>query len=127
MGQAGLLDLAGPFCALIPNLSSVATPRRWRSCRGASSAATSRAEADDAERPRRGPIARRSTIVTSNLPFDEWTGVFASERLTGALLDRLTHHVHILEMNGDSYRLKQSKHRQRGDRPTDPPDNRPEG
>jgi len=47
---------------------------------------------------------RGSTIVTSNLPFDEWTGVFASERLTGALLDRLTHHVHILEMNGDSYR-----------------------
>ena len=56
---------------------------------------------------------RGSTIVTSNLPFDEWTGVFGSERLTGALLDRLTHHVHILEMNGDSYRLKQSKRRQR--------------
>ena len=55
---------------------------------------------------------RGSTIV-SNLPFDEWTGVFGSERLTGALLDRLTHHVHILEMNGDSYRLKQSKRRQR--------------
>jgi DNA replication protein DnaC len=51
---------------------------------------------------------RGSTIVTSNLPFDEWTGTFGSERLTGALLDRLTHHVHILEMNGDSYRLKQS-------------------
>ena len=56
---------------------------------------------------------RGSTIVTSNLPFDEWTGIFGSERLTGALLDRLTHHVHILEMNGDSYRLKQSKQRQR--------------
>jgi DNA replication protein DnaC len=56
---------------------------------------------------------RASTLVTSNLPFDEWTGVFASERLTGALLDRLTHHVHILEMNGDSYRLKQSKRRSR--------------
>ena len=56
---------------------------------------------------------RGSTIVTSNLPFDEWTTVFGSERLTGALLDRLTHHVHILEMNGDSYRLKQSKQRQR--------------
>ena len=51
---------------------------------------------------------RGSTLVTSNLPFDEWTGVFGSERLTGALLDRLTHHVHILEMNGDSFRLKQS-------------------
>jgi DNA replication protein DnaC len=56
---------------------------------------------------------RASTLVTSNLPFDEWTGVFASERLTGALLDRLTHHVNILEMNGDSYRLKQSKRRSR--------------
>ena len=44
-----------------------------------------------------------------NLPFDEWTEVFGSERLTGALLDRLTHHVHILEMNGDSYRLKRSR------------------
>jgi DNA replication protein DnaC len=66
---------------------------------------------------------RGSTIVTSNLPFDEWTGVFASERLTGALLDRLTHHVHILEMNGDSYRLKQSKRRQRGTRSPDTPDN----
>lgn len=51
---------------------------------------------------------RGSTLVTSNLPFDEWTSVFGSERLTGALLDRLTHHVHILEMNGDSFRLKQS-------------------
>ena len=56
---------------------------------------------------------RGSTIVTSNLPFDEWTSVFGSERLTGALLDRLTHHVHILEMNGDSYRLNQSKRRSR--------------
>ena len=58
---------------------------------------------------------RGSIIVTSNLPFDEWTSVFASERLTGALLDRLTHHVHILEMNGDSYRLKHSKRRARAD------------
>lgn len=52
---------------------------------------------------------RSSTLVTSNLPFQEWTEILGSERLTGALLDRLTHHVHILEMNGDSYRLKQSK------------------
>ena len=42
---------------------------------------------------------RGSTLLTSNLPFDEWTEVFGSERLTGALLDRLTHHVHTLEMN----------------------------
>ena len=48
-------------------------------------------------------------LVTTNLPFDEWTEVFGSERLTGALLDRLTHHVHILEMNGESYRLKRSR------------------
>jgi DNA replication protein DnaC len=56
---------------------------------------------------------RGSVLVTSNLPFDEWTSVFGSERLTGALLDRLTHHVHILEMNGESYRLKASRRRQR--------------
>ena len=52
---------------------------------------------------------RGATMVTSNLPFNEWTEVFGSERLTGALLDRLTHHVHILEMNGESCRLKESK------------------
>ena len=52
---------------------------------------------------------RGSILVTTNLPFDEWTEVFGSERLTGALLDRLTHHVHILEMNGDSYRLRHSR------------------
>jgi DNA replication protein DnaC len=55
---------------------------------------------------------RGSILVTGNLPFDEWTSVFGSERLTGALLDRLTHHVHILEMNGESYRLKVSRRRQ---------------
>jgi DNA replication protein DnaC len=54
---------------------------------------------------------RGATLITSNLPFDEWTEVFGSERLTGALLDRLTHHVNILEMNGDSYRLSQSRTR----------------
>ena len=50
-----------------------------------------------------------STRVTSNLPFNEWTEIFGSERLTGARLDRLTHHVHILELNGDSSRLEHSK------------------
>jgi len=49
---------------------------------------------------------KTSMIVTSNLPFEEWPQVFGCTRLTGALLDRLTHHVHILEMNGESYRLK---------------------
>ena len=54
---------------------------------------------------------RGCILVTTNLPFDEWTEVFGSERLTGALLDRLTHHIHIhiLEMNGDSYRLRHSR------------------
>jgi len=56
---------------------------------------------------------RGSTLVTSNLPFDEWTDTFGTERLTGALLDRLTHHVHILEMNGESYRLAESRHRRK--------------
>ena len=50
-----------------------------------------------------------SLIITSNLPFDEWTEVFGSQRLTGAFLDRITHHVQIIEMNGDSYRLSSSK------------------
>ena len=52
---------------------------------------------------------RGATIITSNLPFGEWTGTLGEERLTDALLDRLTHHVHILEMNGQSYRLGQSR------------------
>jgi DNA replication protein DnaC len=55
---------------------------------------------------------RGSTLITSNLPFDEWTSVFGSERLTGALLDRLTHHVHILD-DGDSFRLASSRKRQK--------------
>jgi hypothetical protein len=73
---------------------------------------------------------RGSTIVTSNLTFEEWTSVFGSQRLTGALLDRLTHHVHILELNGESYRLTQSKATRRRDprpatRPPQPPIQKP--
>ena len=52
---------------------------------------------------------RWSILVTTNLPSDGWTEVFGSERLSGALLDRLTNHVHALEMNGESYRLKRSR------------------
>ena len=48
-------------------------------------------------------------LARLNLPFDEWTEVFGSERLTGALLDRLTRHVHIREMNGEIYRLRGSR------------------
>lgn len=54
-----------------------------------------------------------SLIVTTNLPFEQWTEVLGSERLTGAMLDRLTHRVHILEANGESYRLRQAKARRR--------------
>ena len=56
---------------------------------------------------------RTSLIVTTNLPFENWTEVCGSERLTGAILDRLTHRVHILEANGQSYRLRESRRRQR--------------
>jgi DNA replication protein DnaC len=49
-----------------------------------------------------------SLLVTSNLAFSEWVQVFQGERMTAALLDRLTHHCHIFEMNGESYRFKQS-------------------
>ena len=54
---------------------------------------------------------RGSILVTTNLPFEEWTTILQSERLTGALLDRLTHRVHILPIQEDSYRLAQSKKR----------------
>ena len=65
---------------------------------------------------------RGSILVTTNLPFDEWTEVFGSERLTGALLDRLTHHFHILEMNGESYRLKRSRENAVSQAPAKPED-----
>jgi DNA replication protein DnaC len=54
---------------------------------------------------------RSSVILSSNLPFEEWPQVLGSERLAGALLDRLTHRVHILAIEGESYRLAQSKKR----------------
>jgi len=56
---------------------------------------------------------RTSLIVTTNLPFERWTEVLGCERLTGAALDRLTHRCHIIECNGDSYRLKDAKRRRR--------------
>lgn len=59
---------------------------------------------------------RQSLIVTTNLPFGQWTEVLGSERLTGAVLDRLTHRCHILEAMGESYRLKDARrHRENGD------------
>jgi DNA replication protein DnaC len=55
---------------------------------------------------------RTSVIVTTNLPFEQWTEVLGSERLVGATLDRLTHRCHILEASGESYRLRDAKRRQ---------------
>jgi len=55
---------------------------------------------------------RTSLIVTTNLPFENWTEVLGSERLTGAMLDRLTHRCHILEASGESYRLQDARRRQ---------------
>lgn len=54
---------------------------------------------------------RTSVIVTTNLPFENWTEVLGSERLTGAALDRLTHRCHIIEHSGQSYRLTDAKRR----------------
>ena len=51
---------------------------------------------------------RGSLLITSNLPFSEWHQMFQGERMTAALLDRLTHHCEIFEMNGESYRFRES-------------------
>lgn len=59
---------------------------------------------------------RTSVIVTTNLPFEQWTEVLGSERLTGAVLDRLTHRCHILEATGESYRVKDARRRSGGKR-----------
>ncbi len=58
---------------------------------------------------------RGSLIITTNLDFVRWKEIFGDEALTGALLDRLTHRCHILEMNGDSYRFKESLRRKKND------------
>src|ERR1700681_2106741 len=64
---------------------------------------------------------RTSVVVTTNLPFEQWTEVLGSERLVGATLDRLTHRCHILEATGESYRLRDAKQRQRrgAEKPTE--------
>lgn len=56
---------------------------------------------------------RRSTIITTNLAFPEWTQLFGNQKLTAALLDRVTHRSHIIEMNGESFRFKESLRRQK--------------
>jgi DNA replication protein DnaC len=57
---------------------------------------------------------RRSLLVTSNLAFSDWGQVFQGERMTAALLDRLTHRCQIFEMNGESFRFRESMKSKRG-------------
>jgi len=59
-----------------------------------------------------------SLMLSTNLAFEEWTEIFGSDRLTGALLDRLTHRCHILEANGESYRLRQARKRSKPNKST---------
>ncbi len=68
---------------------------------------------------------RTSLIVTTNLPFESWTEVLGSERLTGATLDRLTHRCHIIETRGESYRLHDAKARNRRSMQDDAPNPKP--
>ena len=56
---------------------------------------------------------RGSIIVTTNLPFSEWTTLFENTAMVAAMVDRLTFHSHILDMNGTSYRLEQAKKQKR--------------
>lgn len=65
---------------------------------------------------------RASVLVTSNLPFSQWVEVFQGERMTAALLDRLTHRCHIFETNGESYRFRESLNNSRTDTPEEPGD-----
>jgi DNA replication protein DnaC len=62
---------------------------------------------------------RTSVIITTNLPFEQWTEVLGNARLTGAVLDRLTHRCHILEASGESYRLQEARKRIRNKKKVD--------
>ena len=62
-----------------------------------------------------GRYERASVIITTNLEFSEWTNVFGDEKMTAALLDRLTHRSHIHLLNGESYRFRQSMKHQEND------------
>jgi DNA replication protein DnaC len=62
---------------------------------------------------------RRSLLITSNLAFSDWGQVFQGERMTAALLDRLTHRCHIFEMNGESFRFRESMKAKKSKKPRD--------
>ena len=107
--RAGHPPGGGPAAAPPRPLPGPAGPARpadratnWATCRSAGSGAELLFQvfADRYE--------RRSLLITSNLPFGEWGQVFQGERMTAALLDRLTHRCHIFEMNGESYRFRES-------------------
>ena len=68
---------------------------------------------------------RGSILVTTNLPSDDGTGVCGSERLTGALLGRLTHRVHIVEMTGEGYRLRFRRQKAAAEGADQPDDTQP--
>ena len=57
---------------------------------------------------------RSSVLITSNMAFADWAQVFQGERMTAALLDRITHRCHIFEMNGESYRFRESMQAKKG-------------
>ena len=57
---------------------------------------------------------RSSLLITSNLAFSDWNQEFQGERMTAALLDRLTHRCHIFEMNGESYRFRETMKAKKG-------------
>jgi DNA replication protein DnaC len=64
---------------------------------------------------------RGSILITSNLPFSEWNQIFQGDRMTAALLDRLTHRCTIFEMNGESYRFRESSHALKEKKPAQTP------
>jgi len=94
----------------------------WRSCRGQ----TLRTAADLLFEVVSRAYKRLTLIITTNLSFESWVEIFGCERLTGAPLDRLTHRVHIIEANGPSYRLRQSKRRLQKGQPKSDEDPSPE-